>query len=75
MKKLYLKKIINNKEKNKMSDFKFKFQMYKHLQENIPNIYSEAKKAADEIGIPKDLRGKFGLLVLFLVAMVYPKKK
>ena len=44
-----------------MSDFKFKFQMYKHLQENIPSIYSEAKKAADEIGIPKDLRGKFGL--------------
>ena len=44
-----------------MSDFKFKFQMYKHLQENIPNIYSEAKIAADEIGIPKDLRGKFGL--------------
>jgi len=44
-----------------MSDFKFKFQMYKHLQENIPNIYSDAKKAADEIGIPKDLRGSFGL--------------
>jgi hypothetical protein len=44
-----------------MPDFKFKFQMYKHLQENMPNIYSEAKKAADEIGIPKDLRGKFGL--------------
>lgn len=44
-----------------MSSYKFKFQMYKHLQENIPNIYSEAKKVADEIGIPKDLRGKFGL--------------
>jgi len=44
-----------------MSDLKFKFQMYKHLQENIPNIYSEAKKASDEIGIPKDQRGKFGL--------------
>jgi hypothetical protein len=35
--------------------------MYRHLQENIPNIYSDAKKAADEIGIPKDLKGKFGL--------------
>lgn len=44
-----------------MSNSKFKFQMYKHLQENIPNIYSEAKIAADGIGIPKDLRGKFGL--------------
>ena len=44
-----------------MSDFKYKFQMYRHLQENIPHIYAEAKKAADEIGIPKDIRGKFGL--------------
>lgn len=38
-----------------------KFKMYKKLQVNIPNIYAEAKKAADEIGIPKELRGKFGL--------------
>jgi len=44
-----------------MSDYKFKFQMYKHLQENSANIYSEAKKAANEIGIPSDLKGKFGL--------------
>jgi len=40
---------------------KYKFQMYKQLQANIPNIYAEARQAADEIGIPKDLRGKFGL--------------
>ena len=38
-----------------------KFKMYKKLQANIPAIYQEAKKAADEIGIPKELRGKFGL--------------
>ena len=44
-----------------MADFKYKFQMYRHLQQNIPNIYAEARKAADEIGIPKDIRGKFGL--------------
>jgi hypothetical protein len=44
-----------------MTDFKYRFQMYRHLQENIPNIYAEAEKVADEIGIPKDLRGKFGL--------------
>lgn len=44
-----------------MSQFKYKFQMYKHLQANIPNIYAEAKKAADEIGIPGEIRGKFGL--------------
>lgn len=44
-----------------MTDFKYKFQMYRHLQKSIPNIYAEARKVADEIGIPQDLRGKFGL--------------
>lgn len=40
---------------------RFKFQMYKQLQLSIPKIYEEARKAADEIGIPADLRGRFGL--------------
>lgn len=40
---------------------KYKIQMYKQLHANISNIYAEAKKAADEIGIPKEIRGKFGL--------------
>ncbi|HYF90896.1 MAG TPA: hypothetical protein VD969_01480 [Symbiobacteriaceae bacterium] len=44
-----------------MSNFQYKFQMYKALQQNIPQIYANAKKAADEIGIPKEIRGKFGL--------------
>jgi hypothetical protein len=44
-----------------VAKFKYKFQMYKHLQLNIPNIYAEAKAAADELGIPKELRGKFGM--------------
>ncbi|GAW92279.1 hypothetical protein [Calderihabitans maritimus] len=44
-----------------MAKFKFKYQMYKHLQNSISQIYAEARKAADEIGIPGDLRGKFGL--------------
>lgn len=44
-----------------MSTHKFKFQMYRHLQQNIANIYADARKAADEINIPKELRGKFGL--------------
>ena len=44
-----------------MAKPKYKFQMYKQLQANIPNIYAEAKKAADEIGIPADIKGKFGL--------------
>lgn len=44
-----------------MSNFAYKFQMYKALQVGTPAIYAEARKAADEIGIPKELRGKFGL--------------
>ncbi|MDF2571033.1 MAG: hypothetical protein K0R55_2637 [Sporomusa sp.] len=44
-----------------MSTYKFKFQMYRALQQNIPNIYADARKAADEINIPKELKGKFGL--------------
>jgi len=44
-----------------MPKFKHRFQMYRHLQQNMANIYNEAKKAADEIGIPKEWRGRFGL--------------
>lgn len=44
-----------------MAKFKLKYQMYKSLQENIPNIYAEARKAAEELGIPAELKGKFGL--------------
>ncbi|MFZ5646856.1 MAG: hypothetical protein ACOY30_04460 [Bacillota bacterium] len=40
---------------------KFKFQMYKQLQANTAAIYADARKAADDIGIPKEIRGKFGL--------------
>lgn len=40
---------------------KYKFQMYRQIQANIPNIYAEARKAADDIGIPPGIRGKFGL--------------
>ena len=44
-----------------MKNFNYKYEMYRHLQQNAPKIYEEAKKAADEIGIPQDIRGKFGL--------------
>lgn len=44
-----------------MAKFTKKFEMYKSLQANTANIMADAKKAADEIGIPKDIRGKFGL--------------
>lgn len=40
---------------------KYKFQLYKDLLANVANIYGDAKKAADEIGIPKEIRGKFGM--------------
>lgn len=44
-----------------MPDFKYKFQMYKHLQAVTPTIYAEAKKAAEELGITGDLKGHLGL--------------
>ena len=43
-----------------MSIFKYKFQMYKHLQAKTPEIYAEARKAADDLGITK-YRGQIGL--------------
>jgi len=39
----------------------FKYQMYKKLHDNIPNVYAEAREAAKEIGIPDEWKGKFGL--------------
>ena len=44
-----------------MEPAKYKFQMYKALHANIQNIYAEARRAADDIGIPREDRGKFGL--------------
>ncbi len=44
-----------------MSEVKFKFQMYKRLQQRIPQIYAEAKKVAEELKIPSELKGAFGL--------------
>ena len=44
-----------------MAKFTKKFEMYSSLQANTANIFADAKKAADEIGIPADLKGKFGL--------------
>jgi hypothetical protein len=44
-----------------MAKFTRKFEMYRSLQANTGSIYAEARKAADEIGIPAGLRGKFGL--------------
>ncbi|MDQ7795070.1 MAG: hypothetical protein RDU89_11770 [bacterium] len=44
-----------------MPSFKYKFQLYRHLQANLASIYAEARKAADEIGLPPELRGKIGL--------------
>jgi len=41
--------------------FSYRFQLYRYLQQNAGRIYEEMRKAADEIGIPAELRGKFGL--------------
>jgi hypothetical protein len=41
--------------------FKYRFQMYKELHKQIPEIYADAKKYADDIGLPAALKGKIGL--------------
>ncbi len=41
--------------------FKYRYQLYKHLQANTAQIYAEARKAAEELGIAPGLKGKFGL--------------
>ncbi|MDX9872583.1 MAG: aminotransferase class V-fold PLP-dependent enzyme [Clostridia bacterium] len=41
--------------------YKYKFQMYRDLLAKIPQIYAEAEQSGKEIGIPKELYGKFGL--------------
>lgn len=38
-----------------------KVEMYRLLQAGLSEIYAAARKAADEIGIPREWRGKFGL--------------
>lgn len=40
---------------------KLKFQMYKRLQLKTPAIYAEAKKAAETLNIPAELKGAIGL--------------
>jgi len=40
---------------------KYRFQFYKELHKNMPAIYAEAKKFADEIGITPEMKGKIGL--------------
>lgn len=40
---------------------KYRFHLYKELHKNIPAIYAEARKFADEIGIRPEMKGKIGL--------------
>lgn len=44
-----------------MAKFKFKYHMYRELKAKTPQIYAEAAKAAEEIGVPADIKGQFGL--------------
>ena len=39
----------------------YKFQMYKRLQMNTPKIYAAAKKAAETLNMPAELKGAIGL--------------
>lgn len=41
--------------------WKYKYQLYKHLQANTQEIYADIRKAGEEIGITSELRGTFGL--------------
>ena len=41
--------------------FRYRFELYKHLYSNVSRIFSDARAAADEIGITPDIRGKVGL--------------
>ncbi len=55
----------SNQQKEKvgtgsMSNFKYKFQMYKHLQAKTQEIYAEARRVAEDLGIAA-LKGKIGL--------------
>src|ERR1039458_4420027 len=40
---------------------KYRFQIYKELHKQMPAIYAEAKKFADEIGITPAMKGQIGL--------------
>ncbi len=40
---------------------KYKFEMYKKLKDATEEIHSECRKVSQDIGIPSDLKGKFGL--------------
>ena len=44
-----------------MSSFKYRFQMYRELENKKPLILDEAEKASREIGIPDKLKGQIGL--------------
>lgn len=39
----------------------FRFQMYKRLQQNTQKIYAEARKAAETLNMPAELKGAIGL--------------
>jgi hypothetical protein len=41
--------------------FKYRYQLYKHLQANTANIYAECRKAAEEIGITPEMKNNIGL--------------
>ena len=43
-----------------MSSSKYRVQMYKELHKQIPTIYTETKKFAEDIGIKPQMKGHIG---------------
>ncbi|HSW30768.1 MAG TPA: hypothetical protein VLH75_14875 [Longimicrobiales bacterium] len=40
---------------------RFRFEMYKRLQQRMPQIYADARKAAETLKMPAELKGAIGL--------------
>lgn len=40
---------------------RYRYKLYKRLYDRIPQIYEDARRAADDLGIPAEYRGRIGL--------------
>ena len=43
------------------SPWKYRYQLYKHLQANTQTIFAQARAAGEELGITPEKRGRIGL--------------
>ncbi|MCJ7623122.1 MAG: hypothetical protein MUO76_06440 [Anaerolineaceae bacterium] len=56
-------------------NWKFRYQMYKHLQAHTQDIYAEARQAAEEIGMTSEMRGNIGLTGAISASHGYLKRE